>query len=205
MAQHALQSSGMPAHHVDSRSSTTHCLCTSVPTHSELSSWQRRATSTDYDRRMTSPHVRFGDKLADALSAGASGPPGRHPWGDILARRVSAEQVAAATAKGHASAHLCERVQDHGDRHDGEHAAGRDSLGAADECGAGIGEPSAAHVGGDELAGVDEVSDHVVGAAFGDADHGGDVPEASAGFVDTAQQRPGVVGQEAPTSRGLTL
>jgi hypothetical protein len=42
MAQHALQSSGMPAHHVDSRSSTTHCLCTSVPTHSELSSWQRR-------------------------------------------------------------------------------------------------------------------------------------------------------------------
>jgi hypothetical protein len=41
-------------------------------------------------------------------------------------------------------------VQDHGDRHDGEHAAGRDSLGAADECVAGIGEPSAAQVGGDE-------------------------------------------------------
>jgi hypothetical protein len=70
MAQHALQSGGVPAHHVDSRSSTTRCPCTSVPTHSELSSWQWRATSTDYDRRMTSPHVGFGDQLADTLSDG---------------------------------------------------------------------------------------------------------------------------------------
>ena len=70
MGQHALQSSGMPAHHVDSRSSTTHCPCTSVPTHSELSSWQPCATSTDYDRRMTSPHVGSGYQLADALSVG---------------------------------------------------------------------------------------------------------------------------------------
>lgn len=70
MAQHALQSGGVPAHHVDSRSSTTRCPCTSVPTHSELSSWQWRPTSTDYDRRMTSPHVGLGDQLADALSDG---------------------------------------------------------------------------------------------------------------------------------------
>jgi hypothetical protein len=70
MAQHALQSGGVPAHHVDSRSSTTRCPCTSVPTHSELSSRQWRATSTDYDRRMTSPHVGFGDQLADALRDG---------------------------------------------------------------------------------------------------------------------------------------
>jgi len=57
----------------------------------------------------------------------------------------------------------------------------------------------------DHVAGVDEVGDDVVGAAFGDADHGGDVPEARAGVVGDAQQRPGVVGEEAPTSRGLTL
>jgi hypothetical protein len=57
----------------------------------------------------------------------------------------------------------------------------------------------------DHVAGVDEVGDDAVGAAFGDADHGGDVPEARAGVLGDAQQRPGVVGEEAPTSHGLTL
>ena len=57
----------------------------------------------------------------------------------------------------------------------------------------------------DHIAGVDEVGDDVVGAAFGDADRGGDVPEARAGVVGDAQQRSGAVGVEAPTSHGLTL
>jgi hypothetical protein len=83
-AQHALQSGGVPAHHVDSRSSTTHCPCTSVPTHSELSSWQWRATSTDYDRRMTSPHVGLGDLISWQMASATAG------------GRSSLEQPAAA-------------------------------------------------------------------------------------------------------------
>jgi hypothetical protein len=128
------------------------------------------------------------------------------PWGDILARRDSAEQVAAGDREGttrrltSANAYRIMAI---------DTTASTPPAATAwaphDECGAGIGEPSAAHVGGDELAGVDEVSDDVVGAALGDADHGGDAPEARAGAVGNAQQRPGVVGEEALTSRGLTL
>jgi hypothetical protein len=57
----------------------------------------------------------------------------------------------------------------------------------------------------DHMAGVDKVADHVMGAALGDADHGGDVPQPYAGVVGDAQQGPGVVGDEPPTSHAHTL
>jgi hypothetical protein len=60
----------MPTPRVDSRRTTTRRPWTSVPAHFGRELLAAGATSTDYDRRMTSPHVGFGDQLADAVSDG---------------------------------------------------------------------------------------------------------------------------------------
>ena len=57
----------------------------------------------------------------------------------------------------------------------------------------------------DYIAGVDKVGDHVMGAALGDADHGGDVPQPYARVVGDAEQGSCMVGEEAPTSHAHTL
>ena len=57
----------------------------------------------------------------------------------------------------------------------------------------------------DHIAGADKVGDHVVGAALGDADHGGDVAQPHPRVMGDAQQCPGMVGEQAPTSHAHTI
>src|SRR4029450_7592606 len=57
----------------------------------------------------------------------------------------------------------------------------------------------------DHVAGVDEIGDDAVGAALGDAHDGGEVPQAHARVMGDAQQRPSMVGEQAPTAHAHTL
>jgi hypothetical protein len=57
----------------------------------------------------------------------------------------------------------------------------------------------------DDVTRVDQVGDDGMGAALGDADHGGEVPHPHAGIMSDAQQHPCMVGEEAPTAHANTL
>ena len=52
----------------------------------------------------------------------------------------------------------------------------------------------------DDVPGVGQVGDDAVRAAFGDSQAGGDVPQPGAGVLGDAEQDPGVIGQEVPSS-----
>lgn len=54
----------------------------------------------------------------------------------------------------------------------------------------------------DDIAGVGELGDDAERAALGDAERGGDVAEAHARIVRDADERSGVVGEEAPLGHG---
>jgi hypothetical protein len=55
----------------------------------------------------------------------------------------------------------------------------------------------------DDVAGVGQVGDDAVGAAFGDADAGRDVTQPHSRVVGNAQQHPSMVGQETPVRHAV--